>query len=150
MLFVYDASREFSSEDTEIYTLIKDKKHLVIANKTDLPEFSNKLPFAQEDIIKISTYSGAGIDKLKEKIKETACSFSTEDTEFITNKRQQECLRKCRGSLENALTAAKRQELQDLISIDLKSALLFLDEITGEVITDEILDNIFSHFCIGK
>ena len=48
------------------------------------------------------------------------------------------------------LDAAKEHQLQDLISIDLKSALLFLDEITGEVITDDILNNIFDHFCIGK
>ncbi len=150
VLFVYDSSRSFDSEDNEIYELIKNKKHLIIANKKDLPEFSNKLPFAGEDILKISTHTGEGIEQLKEKIKETACSFSNEDTEFITNKRQQECLIKCRESLENALDAAQRNELQDLISIDLKSALLFLDEITGEVITDDILENIFSHFCIGK
>ena len=50
----------------------------------------------------------------------------------------------------NALVSARNHELQDLISIDLKSSLLFLDEITGEVITDEILNNIFEHFCIGK
>ena len=57
---------------------------------------------------------------------------------------------KCRESLIQALEAAKANELQDLISIDVKSALLYLDEITGEVITDDILNNIFDHFCIGK
>ena len=91
-----------------------------------------------------------GIEDLKNKIKEIVCNFSSEDMEFITNKRQQDCLSKCRESLSQALDAANAGELQDLISIDLKSALLFLDEITGEVITDEILENIFSHFCIGK
>ncbi|MBO8431609.1 tRNA uridine-5-carboxymethylaminomethyl(34) synthesis GTPase MnmE, partial [Spirochaetes bacterium] len=94
--------------------------------------------------------NGSGIEELKNKIKEIVCNFSFEDTEFITNTRQQDCLEKCRESLLNALNAAKIHELQDLISIDLKSALLYLDEITGEVITDEILENIFSHFCIGK
>ena len=52
--------------------------------------------------------------------------------------------------LSRALEAAKREELQDMIYIDLKSALLSLDEITGAVITDDILNNIFDHFCIGK
>ena len=94
--------------------------------------------------------NGQGIEELKAQIKEIVCNFSADDTEFITNKRQQDCLLKCRESLIQALEAAKIHELQDLISIDLKSALLFLDEITGEVITDEILENIFSHFCIGK
>jgi len=77
-------------------------------------------------------------------------SLPFEDVEFTTNSRQQDCLCKSRESLEQALLAAKVHELQDLISIDVKSALLFLDEITGEVITDEILNNIFENFCIGK
>ena len=84
------------------------------------------------------------------KIKETAYNFSLENTEFVTNNRQQDCLEKCKTSLMLALDAAEQNQLQDLISIDVKSALLYLDEITGEVITDEILNNIFDHFCIGK
>lgn len=52
--------------------------------------------------------------------------------------------------MEQALLAAQLNELQDLISIDVKSAILALDELTGELITDNILDNIFEHFCIGK
>lgn len=83
-------------------------------------------------------------------MKNIICNFSLEDTEFITNKRQQSCLIKCKESLTRALQAAEIEELQDMIYIDLKSALLQLDEITGEVITDEILNNIFDHFCIGK
>ena len=131
-------------EDNAILDLIKNKNHLVIANKCDL---TNK---PASGAINISVETGAGIEELKARIKEIVCNFSSEDTEFITNKRQQDCLYKCRESLIQALNAAQIGELQDLISIDLKSALLFLDEITGEVITDEILENIFSHFCIGK
>lgn len=144
VLFIYDASRGMNDEDRTILDLIKGKKHLVIANKCDLTEEK------PQDAICISASTGCGIEDLKKHIKDIVCSFSAEDTEFITNKRQQECLRKCRESLIQALEAANNHELQDLISIDLKSALLFLDEITGEVITDEILENIFSHFCIGK
>lgn len=58
--------------------------------------------------------------------------------------------KKARASMEQALLAAQLNELQDLISIDVKSAILALDEFTGELITDNILDNIFEHFCIGK
>ena len=78
------------------------------------------------------------------------CQISPEDTEYITNKRQQECLKRSSEALKQALAAAQIEELQDMIYIDLKSALLALDEITGEVITDDILNNIFDHFCIGK
>ncbi len=144
VLFIYDASRGINNEDKAIMDLIKDKKHLIIANKCDLID---KKP---DNAICISVAAGEGIEELKSKIKEIVCNFSADDTEFITNKRQQDCLIKCKESLIQALEAAKVHELQDLISIDLKSALLFLDEITGEVITDEILENIFSHFCIGK
>lgn len=144
VLFIYDASRGMDDEDKAILDLIKNKTHLIIANKCDL--IQNKI----ENAINTSVETGLGIEDLKNKIKEIVCNFSSDDTEFITNKRQQDCLEKCRESLTNALNAAKINELQDLISIDLKSALLYLDEITGEVITDEILENIFSHFCIGK
>ena len=78
------------------------------------------------------------------------CDINPENLEFVTNTRQQECLRKAKNSIEQALLASQLRELQDLISIDVKSALLALDELTGELITDDILNNIFDHFCIGK
>lgn len=144
ILFLYDASKGMNEDDKTILDLIKDKNHIIIANKSDLTETRNA------DTFYLSTVTKEGLDDLKNKIKQTAYNFSLEDTEFVTNNRQQDCLEKCRESLTQALQAAKINELQDLISIDLKSALLFLDEITGEVITDDILNNIFDHFCIGK
>ena len=144
ILFLYDSSKGMNEDDKTILDLIKDKNHIIIANKADLTETRNC------DTFYLSTVTKEGLDELKDKIKQTAYNFSLEDTEFITNNRQQDCLEKCRTSLVQALEAAKINELQDLISIDLKSALLFLDEITGEVITDDILNNIFDHFCIGK
>ena len=145
ILFLYDSSTGMDDEDKEIFEFIKDKKHIKIANKCDIAQ-----DHTDKDAVYISAVTDYGLDMLKERIKEAVCSFSLEDTEFITNKRQQECLEKCRESLCQALAAAEQNELQDLISIDVKSALLFLDEITGEVITDDILNNIFEHFCIGK
>lgn len=147
ILFLYAANEGLTQEDKEIYNIIKDKTHIVVANKIDLIEnFSELLP----NTAKLSTYSKDGLDDLKDKMKSIVCEFSPEETEYITNKRQQECLIRCKESLERALFAAENEELQDMIYIDLKSALLSLDEITGEVITDDILNNIFDHFCIGK
>ncbi len=150
ILFMYDSSRKFDKEDLEIWNLLKNKKHIIVANKADLPIYQNELPFDESGVVRISTLSGVGIEELQSQVKDIVCDFSSEETEFITNQRQEECLKNCRENLVHALDAAKVNELQDMISIDLKSALLCLDEITGEVITDEILDNIFSHFCIGK
>ena len=144
VIFLYDTAVGFTSEDKEIFELVKDKPHIEVANKCDLIEKREEGKFY------ISTKTGEGIEELRRLIKNKVCDFSLEDTEFITNERQVDCLKKCRESLIKALDAAKIGELQDLISIDLKSALLFLDEITGEVITDDILNNIFDHFCIGK
>lgn len=144
VIFLYDASEGMNSEDKEIFELIKNKVHLKVANKCDL--IQNRI----ENEFYISTETGEGIEELRERIKNEVCNFSLDDMEFVTNERQVDCLKKCRESLVSALDAAKIHELQDLISIDLKSALLYLDEITGEVITDDILNNIFDHFCIGK
>lgn len=144
VLFLYDASKGLNDDDKAILDLIKDKNHIVIANKADLVQ--ERKP----DTFYLSTVMKEGLDELKDKIKQASYNFSLEDTEFVTNNRQQDCLIKCRESLMQALEASKIHQLQDLISIDLKSALLYLDEITGEVITDDILNNIFDHFCIGK
>ena len=147
ILFLYDANAGLTDEDNEIYEIIKDKTHIVVANKIDLVEnFTEEIP----NTARLSTYSKDGLDELKEKMRTFVCQISPEDTEYITNKRQQECLKRSREALQRALTAAQAEELQDMIYIDLKSALLALDEITGEVITDDILNNIFDHFCIGK
>lgn len=194
VLFLYDASKGMTDDDEKILDFIKDKKHIVIANKWDLvtsnltrsrtahssPTIASS-PVKQErgithqypspthfsvgeellfangmsnynsgEVIRLSALTGEGMDELKQRIKELAYNFSSEETEFVTNSRQQDCLKKCKESLILALQTAENHDLQDLISIDLKSALLCLDEITGEVITDDILNNIFDHFCIGK
>lgn len=144
VLFLYDANKGMNDDDKAILDLIKDKNHIIVANKADLVQERKPETFY------LSTVTKEGLEELKEKIKKEAYNFSLEDTEFVTNSRQQDCLVKCRESLTQALEASKIHQLQDLISIDLKSALLYLDEITGEVITDDILNNIFDHFCIGK
>ena len=145
IIFIYDSHAGYCAEDEEIFKLLGDKEYIIAANKIDL---------GAKEIIKgalpISTYTKEGLDGLKDRIKKYSYNFSNEDMEFTTNIRQQNCLESCLESLMNALVSARNHELQDLISIDLKSSLLFLDEITGEVITDEILNNIFEHFCIGK
>lgn len=144
ILFLFDASTGLNKDDKLILDLINDKKHIKIANKADLSTIEDK------SALNLSTLTKQGFDELKSKIKEFIGAQSVEDIEFTTNNRQQDCLTKARESLNQALLAAQINELQDLISIDVKSALLYLDEITGEVITDDILNNIFDNFCIGK
>ena len=144
VLFLYDASKGITSEDEVIWDLVKNKNNIRIANKSDLVE--NKT----SDAYYISTKTKEGVDEIRDLIKNKVCDINPESLEFATNTRQQECLRQAKTSLEIALEATQREELQDLISIDIKSALLALDELTGEVVTDEVLNNIFDNFCIGK
>lgn len=147
ILFLFDASMGLNEEDEIILNLIKDKNYIILANKSDL---GVNLLQKDKSTLLLSTVTKQGFDELKKQIKEFVGAKSIEDTEFITNSRQQDCLEKSRESLHQALLATQLSELQDLISIDVKSALLYLDEITGEVITDDILNNIFDNFCIGK
>ena len=144
VLFVFDASQGLNDEDKEIYELVKDKNHIVIANKSDL------INERKDDVVYISALTGEGVNELKQTLTSKVCKIEPESLEYVTNSRQQVCLNRAKSALDQALMAAQIHELQDLISIDVKSAILALDEITGELITDDILDNIFEHFCIGK
>ncbi len=144
VIFVYDAAQGILAEDEEILKYAREKKHLVIANKCDL------VTQRKNEVHYISASSGVGIQELKKLLTEQVCDIEPEDLEYVTNSRQQACLSNARTALEQALLASQLRELQDLISIDVKSAVLALDELTGELITDDILDNIFDHFCIGK
>ena len=144
ILFVYDASQGINAEDKAILELVKNKNYIILANKADIASTDIN------DAIPISALTGDGIESLKQALTSKVCEIDPENIEFVTNSRQQGCLTKAKSSLEQALMAAQIHELQDLISIDVKSSILALDELTGELITDDILDNIFEHFCIGK
>ena len=144
VLFLNEASAGMTEEDEIIWNLAKTKNNIRIANKSDLVEERTS------DAYYISTKTKEGVEEIRDLIKSKVCEVNPESLEFATNTRQQECLRQAKNSLTLALEAAEREELQDLISIDIKSALMSLDELTGEVVTDEVLNNIFDNFCIGK
>jgi tRNA modification GTPase len=144
VLFLFDSQTGMTQVDEDIFKLAKDKPCLKLATKIDL---SNK---KYEKCINISSVSGENIEMLKTEIKNLICANIDEETEFITNERQQNCLNQTLKSCKTALDGVLQQELQDLISIDVKTALLQLGEIRGELVTDDILNNIFDHFCIGK
>ncbi len=144
ILFLYALNDGFTQEDERIFETIKDKNYIKIAAKSDLT--NNK----DESSVCISLKTGDNLDILKEKIKASVINQNLTEVEFITNKRQQKCLEETKNALINALIGAQNRQIQDLISIDVKSALMFISEVSGEVVTDEILNNIFDNFCIGK
>ncbi len=144
VLFLYDLSAGFTLEDKEIYESVKDKLNIKIATKSDLTNNTDN------ESICISLKTGENLQYLKEQIKNAIISTNLTEVEYITNQRQQKCLEQTKNSLINSLIAAQNKEIQDLISIDIKSALMYISEVSGEVITDDILNNIFDNFCIGK
>lgn len=163
VLFVCDLTVNVSDEDIKTYQKIKKKPHIIVFSKTDLVEEKelekiiksklSKLKAENENnCIAISTKNDINIDKLKNMIFKTVTEKlnSFDELEYVTNIRQQNCFYEALKSLELAKEGTQNQELQDLISIDIKGALLKLEEITGESINEDVLNNIFEKFCIGK
>ncbi len=147
IIFVTDLSSNTTAEDDEIFNLVKVKKHIIAGTKADLPQINHKY----QNAVKISNIDKEGISQLLEILGNLLSQEITyEDTDFLTNARQQEALENAKKSLQNAIDSSKTHSEQDFIAIDIKSALMQLGEITGDDINQEILNNIFEKFCIGK
>ncbi|KGM98569.1 tRNA uridine-5-carboxymethylaminomethyl(34) synthesis GTPase MnmE [Clostridium botulinum] len=153
-VLVLDSSRGLDAEDKEIIDFIKDKKYIVLLNKIDLDtkldkESLNKLN--SDYIIDISAKTGKGLDRFKEVIKELF--FSGEVTSkdvMITNTRHKEALIRAKNSLIAGKGALENTFAIDLASIDLRDAWKNLGEINGDTVEEDIIDKIFSKFCLGK
>ena len=147
ILFLVDSNREYSKEDEEIFKSIQGTKYIVIRTKTDLEE-KNKMHFDNE--IEISSITGEGIDRLKNEIlKITKIANLSSGSVIITNERHKNALIRANESLKRAIENIEQDSL-DLISIDIKQAYIDIGEITGNTTSEEIIDAIFSKFCLGK
>lgn len=146
VLFLFENS--LNEIEPELIELAKDKKTIFVHTKSDLN------PEIIENAINISTKDNNSISNLKDEILKVVKELIPEETNYTTNKRQQDCFLKCLNSLKMVLKTAVEpnffDDCADLYTLDLKQAIIELDEITGEVLTDKILDNIFENFCIGK
>lgn len=154
IVFMLDSSRNLDDEDKEIIEYIKDKKYVVLLNKVDL---NKKLVLEDlnglniENIMDISAKTGEGIDKLKSKIRDMFFSGEISVTDvMITNSRHKEALYKSKERCVAALNTLDMGISIDLASIDVRSAWMDLGQITGETLEEDIIDKIFSEFCIGK
>ncbi|MEW8957041.1 tRNA uridine-5-carboxymethylaminomethyl(34) synthesis GTPase MnmE [Clostridium sp.] len=154
IVFMLDLSRELDDEDREIIEYIKDKKHIVILNKADLDKklyIEDLEGLNKENILTISAKTGEGVKVLKDKIKSMFFSGAISATEvMITNSRHKEALYKAKERCKAALDTLDIGISIDLASIDVRAAWMNLGEITGETLEEDIIDKIFSEFCIGK
>ena len=147
VLFLIDSSRKFTSEDQMIYDSIKNKKHIVVKTKSDLNK-ADSVNFDGE--IEISAVTNSGIDTLKNKILElTEISSLSNSSVVITNERHREALEYANNHIQNAIQNISDDTL-DLVSIDIKSAYIEIGKITGNTTSEDIIDAIFSKFCLGK
>ncbi len=151
MIFLMDVSRETSLESSEAYRSVKNNTDdvLVVFNKKDL--FEGKLEKQPEvEFIMVSARTGEGIEELKERIYGRAVQGGAGEGVVITNERHSALLKKASGHLGDALAALGAGMDMDCVTIDLNLAWSALGEITGNTVSEDIIDRIFSKFCLGK
>lgn len=152
VLLVLDYSRELEAEDKEIIESIGNKKSIAVLNKIDLEaKLNSDIIDEFKNIIKISAKEEIGLSDLKSMIKDLFFSgeINTESL-IISNSRHKQALYRALENAENALIRVKNNEYLDLISIYVTSALRALGEITGNELEEDLVNKIFSDFCVGK
>lgn len=156
ILLVMDAAIHLAKEDHRIMEDVKDKKVIVVINKTDLPEVIEikeiRKILHNKRIIKVSATKKTGLRRLEGMIIDLifAGGVTPSDRILVTNVRHKAALERTKESLKNVIVSSKKNMSAEFISVDLKIALNSLGEITGKTVTDDILDDIFSQFCVGK
>ncbi len=159
ILYVIDASIPLDQNDKEIFKLIKNKKTILLLNKTDLETVIDRTELERNEklskdikIIEFSAKQQSGLEELEETIKnmffEGNLAFNNEI--YITNVRHKTALKDTKKALEKVLESIEMEMPEDFYSIDLMDAYELLGSITGETIGEDLVNEIFSKFCMGK
>lgn len=155
-LVVIDGSQPLEQGDYEIGKLVSQKPAVLVSNKNDLPAAHELAPPAdflpQARRVRISALAGAGIEALEEAIIDLVMGgqVAAADTPLVSNPRHKALLQQALGSARAAIAAQEAGLSADLVAIDVRDAVEALGQITGETVTEDLLDTIFSKFCIGK
>ena len=138
-----------TEEELNLLNRIKNKKHIIVVNKIDL---NNKLSLNEKDIIKLSITENKGLEELKQRIITLFDleKIETKDLTYLSNARSLSLLKKSLKNINDAINNIENNLPIDIIEIDLKNCWNTLGEIIGESYTDELIDEIFSRFCLGK
>ena len=161
ILYVADSSTRLDENDQEIMELLKEKKALVLLNKTDLEAVTTEESLVEKlreagvdrtEIIPISALENKGLERLSEKVKEMffGGELSFNDQVYITNARQKQALLEAHRSLIQVGESIEAGMPEDFFSIDLMSAYEALGRILGESLGEDLVNEIFSKFCTGK
>ncbi|WP_457625051.1 tRNA uridine-5-carboxymethylaminomethyl(34) synthesis GTPase MnmE [Persephonella sp.] len=151
VLFVFDASEGVTQEDIRIYELVKDKNPLIIGNKSDLVLDKNEKKYYFKDVIFVSSKTLENFDLLEKRILRKLDLLEESDTDVYINLRHYESFKKAEEILEKIIKNIDfYTEQKEILMLELSEAEKYLEEITGEITTEDVLGNIFSRFCIGK
>ena len=156
IIAIFDSSKELTKEDKEILEIAKNKKSIILLNKVDLESKikanNSKLLAVTDNIISISALNNYGIDKLYEKISDLfdLNEINLDNEVLITNIRQKKLISKAIKDVNNTRNSISNNMPVDIIAISVKEILEDLGKITGEEVGEDIINEIFSKFCLGK
>ena len=156
LIAIFDASKELDEEDIEILELAKKKKSIILLNKIDLntklDENDLRLREASDSIIKISALNKIGIEKLYDEITKlfNLNEINLDNDIVITNIRHKNLISKAIENVKKTKETIENKMPLDIVAIFIKDILEDLGSITGEIVTDDIIDEIFAKFCLGK
>lgn len=156
VLLVLNAAESLTKEDLELIRLTNDKKRIIILNKTDLEEKFDRKELAKisgnAPVYATSILKNEGVEALEEAISKLFFNGieNSQSTVMVTNARHIALLKKAQNSLDSVLEGISSGMPVDLVQIDMTEAWNLLGEITGESYEDELLDQLFSQFCLGK
>jgi len=156
VIAIIDGSEPLKKEDFNVIEKVKDKNTIIAINKSDLPEAEDnlisRLKSYTKRIIRISATRGDGLDELKDIMFNSCLKNWKEQREgiIVTNLRHKIVIQSAYDSLENALKTIETDQPVEITALELRDALTRLGEIVGAVTTDDILNRIFSVFCVGK
>ena len=156
VIAIFDSSKELSKEDMEILEIAKNKKSIIILNKMDLEtkvdENNEKIKDANSKVIKMSALKKEGIEELYNEISNlfSLNEINLDNEVLITNIRHKNLISKAIKDVKKAKETLDKKMPLDIIAIFMKDILEDLAEITGEEVTEDIIDKIFSKFCLGK
>ncbi|MCI5701916.1 MAG: tRNA uridine-5-carboxymethylaminomethyl(34) synthesis GTPase MnmE [Erysipelotrichaceae bacterium] len=151
-LLLLDNSKELTKDDLELLEMTKDRTSIVVINKDDLESKLDLTKLKDRNIIYINTLSNDGIENLKNEIKKlfNLEKLDTSDYNYITNVRQIAKIKECLVNIEDIEKGLQENTPLDMLEIDLKTIWDTLGSIIGESYDEELLDNLFSKFCVGK
>ena len=155
VIAIFDISRDFDKDDEEILNLIKDKKHITILNEDDLDQKISDEEiekYFKDDYLRLSVMENESVKKIENLIIDLFFDgeLQISSDSILSNIRHINALKEAKKALLEVNESLKEKVFLDLIEVDLENVISHISEITGTITTEDILDRVFSDFCIGK